>query len=296
MSPSVRPLGAHQHFFSVRGGIAGVHLRGRSNGRAQAFTILELLVGFAVLAVLVTLLTAAFSNFSQMASTSTRRMEVNKQPRAMFDRLGFDIGSAVNSGGIRMEFRKNETLPERGASKNDALILLTDAKSPDATGRMANVGYAVGPYRDRSRNIEVDTVMRYVQALRWSDDTTKIDVSNAKTDSPPISAQPIAPGILRFELSFAMQNGDILARPPTDSEALDEFYENLASVIVTVATLDEDSLQKLTASERASIVNRLNDVVDNQPILPVWQAVDFSGLPPVKQGLKFHQRYFRVKP
>jgi len=261
--------------------------------RSQAFTLIEVLVGFAVLAAVVTLLLSVFSNFSQITSTSNRRIETNKQPRAMFDRMAFDIGSAVSSGGVNIVFKKNEALPSGTSPKNDALILLTDAKNRDPQSRMAKIGYSVGPYQDQTRNMVVETVLRYVEPFGWGDDTSAIGITSSA------DAQPIAMGILRFELAFVNRDGKILAGPPpapADSDQMREFYENLSAIICTVATLDEDSLQKLTPTERDAIVNRLDDAVDNQAPLAVWQSIDFANLPlPARQGLRFHQRYFRLK-
>lgn len=255
--------------------------------------MVEMLVGFAVLSVLVAMLLAAFSNFSEVTSTSRKRVEVNKQPRIMFDRMAFDINSAVSSGGVRLGFRKNDALPGGTVSKDDVLVLLTDAKSSDPTGRLAKIGYGVGPYNDKASQTSRQTVLRYVEPFLWSDDTTKIDLSDSA------GAQPIAPGILRFELAFVDEDGGIRAAPPSgpaDSAAVRSFYDRLAAIICTVATLDEDTLRLLTQSQRDSIADRLNDPADGETPLTLWQSAEFSDLPrPVAKGLRFHQRYFRLK-
>lgn len=262
-------------------------------GATRAFSILEMLVGFAVLSVLVALLLAAFSNFSEVTSTSRKRVEVNKQPRIMFDRMAFDINSSVSSGGVRMGFRKNDALAGGTASKDDVLVLLTDAKSSDPAGRLAKIGYGVGPYDDKVSQTTRQTVLRYVEPFLWSDDTTEIELTNAA------SPQPIAPGILRFELAFVDEDGSIHAAPPNgpaNSDAVRAFYDGLAAIICTVATLDEDSLRLLSPADRETISNRLDDAVDGQAPMMLWQAAGFSDLPQaVSKGLRFHQRYFRLK-
>lgn len=276
---------------------SGLILSRGGHRSAGGFTLIELLVGFAVLALLVTVLAAAFSNFSQVAATSNRRMEINKQSQALFDRLGFDIASAVKSPGVRMQFLKNTTLPDRAASVNDALIMLTDAKSSDAGGRLANVGYGVDTRSSRSRDMEVETVHRYIQPQRWQDDTTVIDISEGKENAPAIDSQPIAPGILRLELSFVMKDGTIRANPPAPGAPEDvqqQFHDNLGSVIVTVATLDDDSLNRIGQSERDAIRGNLADAVDGESPLASWQNTSFNGMPVVQRGLRFHQRFFRV--
>lgn len=272
----------------------GYNLRRRAVGRfglqegsRRAFTIIELLVGFAILAVLVTLLLSVFSNFSQVTTSANRQMEVDKQSRTIFDRMAFDIGSAINSGNVRMIFKKNEFLPGGAASNNDAFVLLADAKSPSPDGRLAKVGYAVGPYTDPTvTDMTVQTVLRYVQPFGWDDDTTTIEITDNKY------AQPIAPGIIRFELSF-VKDGQIVATPPAGD--LTDFYEGLEAIICTVATVDENVLQKLTPSERTAMAGLLQDDPDGKP-LQRWQAVNLSAFPKAAvPSLRFHQRYFQLK-
>lgn len=264
-----------------------------SRKRPAAFTLIELLVGFAVLAVLVTLLLSAFSNFTDLTTNSKKRIDIGKFSQTMFDRMAFDINSAVSSGGVRMDFRKNAILPGGIASKNDALVMLTAAKTRDPLSRMAKIGFAVGPYQDQSRGGTIQSVLRYVEPFTWSDDTTTIDFTSSN------DAQPVAPGIIRFELAFVNSNGEIVAEPPATGATEEEermFHQNLASIVCTVATLNEDSLHKLTDVQRDEIANRLTDATNGQSPLALWQAVDFSDLPrPVQQGLQFHERYFLLK-
>lgn len=258
-----------------------------------AFTLIELLVGLAVLSLLVTVLLAVFSNFSQVTSNASKRIESNKQSRGIFDRLAFDFGSVVTSGGVQMEFLKNQPLPNGVASQNDSLVLLTDARTRDAGSRLAKIGYGVGPYETRSRNMTLDTVLRYTEPFGWADDTTSIEITNGA------DAQAIAPGILRFELAFVDKEGNITSAPPagaSTSEVVREFHKNLAAVICTVATLDEDSLQKISEADRDVIVTRLGDAVNGVAPLSLWQQVDFTDLPgAITRGIRFHQRYFRLQ-
>ncbi len=255
--------------------------------------MIEVLVGIAVLTVLTTLLATAFSSFTRVTSNSNQRIEVNKLTRAVFDRMAFDLGSAVTTGGVHPDFRKNQKLPTGSDSRNDAMVLLTNAKTGDPDGRLAKIGYGIGNYDDQSRDMSIRTLLRYTEPFGWDDDTTLIEVTNGA------AAQPIAPGVLRFELAFVDRNGDVLAGPPAgnaDSTAVREFYDNLESLICTVATLDPDSLQKLTDAQLTSIVNRLGDATDGDPPLANWQGEQFEDLPdPVAQGLRFHQKYFPIQ-
>src|SRR5690554_5608714 len=121
--------------------------------RAVGFTLIELLVAFAVLIVLVSILASVFSNFAQITSSSNRRLDSGRQVRAVFDRLGFDLNSAVKNGGVNIQFLKNQSASPTGqADVNDAIVMLADARSTDATSRLARIGYDVRDVQSQSRN------------------------------------------------------------------------------------------------------------------------------------------------
>lgn len=265
---------------------------GRSRG-VVAFSILELLVAMAVLALLTVLLATAFSNFAQVASSSSRRMETSQQARALFDRMAFDIGSAVKSGATGIAFWEDETISGESDSDNDVLVLLTDAKTSDPGGRMAVVGYEVGNFEDKSLDMDTRTVLRHVEPFAWEDDTTTMAITDAA------DAQPIAPGIIRFELAYLTANGTILGSPPpadADAETLRAFREDLTAVICAIATVDEDTLRRVTPEQLEDVALSLGNPDDGESPMSVWQEVDMSDLPPpVVQGLRFHERFFPVK-
>jgi hypothetical protein len=205
----------------------------------------------------------------------------------------------VTTGGGRIEILKNQSLPDGGTSSagNDALVLLTDAKNNEPDSRMSNIGYGVAPLTDKSRqDMVTDTVWRYVQAFRWDEDTANIKISSSKPNAPEIFSQPMAPAILRFELAFVNKDGVVRAAPPSSEDDLRTFHEELASIVCAVATIDAETLQRLSQAERDGIAAKLGNAVDDKSPLEVWQEVDLNELPPlVAKSLRFHQRYFRVK-
>lgn len=258
--------------------------RVRTNGR-EAFSIIEMLVATTVLALLTVLLATAFSNFAQMASTSSSRMETSKQARTLFDRMAFDLGAAVRSGTAKIVFIEDGALAGATASNNDALLVLTDAKTSDRFGRLAVVGYEVGTYPDQTLGQDVETVLRHVEPFDWWDDTTTISIAGGDD----AFSQPIAPGILRLELAYLMADGEILGEPPGTLAGLD-------AIICAIAILDEDTTRRITPGQRAQIAGMLGNAETNQTPMAVWQNTDLSALPtPVIQGLRFHERIFRLR-
>lgn len=252
------------------------------------FTLIEVLVGMAVLGLVVVLLSQAASHFSRATISSTQRLESGRQVRALFDRMDFDLRSAINRAGTRIDFRKNESSTGAPSSRNDSMVFLTQARSSDPGARLAVVGYEVGEHEMAAHDTVTDTVLRHVDAFSWSDDATRPELSSAT------QAQAVAPGILRFELSFVDADGNHIASPPAGGGAAEEaFFENIREIVCTVATVDENTLQILSRAQLQAVRDRLPDAVNGESPLANWQALDLSTLPsPVNRSIRFHQRIF----
>lgn len=254
--------------------------------RAAGFTLIELLVAFAVLIVLVSILASVFSNFAQITSSSNRRLDSGRQVRAVFDRLGFDLNSAVKNGGVNIQFLKNQSASPTGqADVNDAIVMLADARSTDATSRLARIGYDVRDVQSQSRNTMQPSLMRHVEPFMWDDDVVK-DI--ALTSSA--TTQTLAPGILRFELAFLREDGEIVAAPPP--------ADQIKAVICAVATLDEESMGRVQQSDIDALIGALPDAVDGNPPLAQWdiQGSALQNVPQsIAENVRFYQRYFYLK-
>lgn len=256
----------------------------------SAFSVLELLVAVAVLAVLVIMLTGAFSVFSHFATTTDRRMETDKQARTAFDRLATDLESAVNKRGVTVEFFKNQGLGGASAGLNDAILMLANVRSQSPDSRLAVVGYGVDAYQNEGEDFTHEVLQRFITPFLWDDDTKNISLSGN------IEAQPMAEGILRLELAFVNDAGQIVVDIPENAEEQKAFINSLKSVICAIVILDEQSLRKLDDSQRQSLVGRFRDAVAGKTPLEDWQNVSLEGFPqPVLENIRFHQRYFRLK-
>ncbi len=254
-----------------------------------AFTVVELLVSCAILAMLVLALSSAFSGFANVASSSTKRMETRKDASSVFDRLTFDLASAVNTPGVTYDFIKNGGALGPTNTVNDAIAFLADAPSTNAAARLSVVGYDVRNSTNSARRTSHPTLTRHVQPFLWTDDISRIALEEVKTEQ-----QPITPGVFRMELAFLTTSGDLKAEMPTTNGVGDS--SQVKAVICAVASLDEDTLDKLSDSEKRTLQNALPDAIDGQTPLSRWQVDSVGGLPPpVIQNIHFRQRYYYLK-
>lgn len=249
--------------------------------RRDGFTMVELLVSFAVLILLSMLLLGSLSSFTTVTSTSGQRIETDSLARAVYDQMDFDLNAAVPTGQVPLTFRKNTAATGGGSAPNDSMLFLCRARSTDADSRMAVVGYDIG---SDPLSSDTSTVLRHTSPFAWTDDTSTIALHSV-ADTQPL------PGVIRMELGFLIddKDGTILADPPADTTTI-------KAVICALATLDAASLGRLSAAEKQSLVSSLTDAADNAPPVSRWSLSDLPDLPSyVRQNIRFHQRYFYLK-
>lgn len=250
-------------------------------GARDAFTMIELLVSCAVLALVVTVLASTFSQFVGLTSNSGRRLESYNQMRSVFDRISFDLASCIRNGAVVMEFRKNQQAANGADTRNDSMSFLTDARTSGASSRFARVTYEVFSDENTATARKLFSLYRGVNPFLWTDNTR--DMKIAGTDW-----QPLGRGVFRMELSFLKTDGTLVANPPPQDE--------IAAVICSTASLDESSLGKLSEGQIEELISLLPDAEDG--VLPVsnWTAGKVSSLPPfVTQNVRFAQRQFFLK-
>src|ERR1700726_4464179 len=89
--PVQQPLMHRELRRSLRPSTATSHVAKTS----KAFTIAELLVSVAVLAVLVLLVSRLFSSAASVATLGNKRMDMDAQLRPLFDRMAIDFAAIV---------------------------------------------------------------------------------------------------------------------------------------------------------------------------------------------------------
>lgn len=246
------------------------------------FTLIEILVASAVLALLVALLASTFSHFAEVTSTSGKRLETSNQIRTIFDRMAFDLRSSIRNAGLSISFLKNKQATGGTATVNDAICFLVDARTTSPQSRFARVGYEVSDETFSPEGTPPTSLMRCVEPFYWTDNAANTALtSNA-------DRQIFGRGVFRFELSFIRTDGGIVADPPANSS-------EISAVVCTTASLDESTFAKLTTGQRAQLANALPDSVNGSLPLAVWARTSFSGLPlPVTQHVRFNQRVFKL--
>lgn len=271
-----------------------------------AFSLIELLVAFAVLAVLGALVIGISEVAGKITSQSNQRMDVDAQARQALDRLSADIS--------RMVIRRDLPVRLEKRNGNDALVFVSDAQGYTSGRGISKVGY----------RIENNSLLRGVESTAWEAEAggpqplefLPLASAAAKNDHLSINAENfdvVADNVFRLEIAFLMQDGSIretltgtgLGIPGANGEFV---ASNLArtegapenstvrAIIVGIALLDEKNLLLLEESQRNLLASYFPDASPGDAdFSSLWANSMISAqvdLPPqIAGGIRHYQRY-----
>jgi prepilin-type N-terminal cleavage/methylation domain-containing protein len=222
--------------------------------RQNAFTLIELMVSMAVLAVLVVLVAQLMNGATQVTVGSGQRVDADSQARTVFDRMSEDFAHMVIRPDVDFVFKKQ--------SGNDEAYFFSDAPALAPGSGMAQPRALVG-YR-----IKDDKLERLGQGLAWTDMVhltfpagETVALADSTLEGSPLGSvigssddayHVLADGVFRLEFSFLLkpaagQAGHINPSPFVNSPAgtinnTDKSkggLSNVQAVIVTLGIIDE---------------------------------------------------------
>lgn len=250
--------------------------QGLSGTNSRGFTMLELLVAMAVLALLMLLVIQIVGLSSSAVSGSSKKMDSVAAGRFVLDRLGADLAARLRREDAGSSFAK--------ANGSDALVFFSEVGGYAGPRQLAAVGYRMKELPDRQMQLE-----RGVTGGNWDDGFSV---------TPPVIEEAdysiLADSVLRMEFCFLTTKGELVSSMPAD-------FSTVAAVVVAVATLDSASRQMLNLGDIAALASELPDSDDEEEPLATWEKARSdpqfgAGLPArAVQGLRFYQRTFYVR-
>lgn len=294
------------------------------NARTSGFTLLEILVSVAVLALLIALIAQMTSGQMNTTSLSNKRLDADSQARVVFDRMAGDFAGMLNRPDADFYLLKD--------SGSDSLYFFSDAPAFSSGAPADRNPVSLIGYRLTSTN----GLERLSKGLNWSN-VPFLTYTNAPvtTEMQPISESTIASafkdefgqstnatrigeGVFRFEVGFLLKPYETNAayfsdqpynkRMPSASPAGPGHksingigLSDVQAIVVTLAILDDQSRKVLGIPPTASLEGmaaKLPDMAGESPVAPTWQAVltndiNVLGVPP-KAGsqVRIYQRMF----
>jgi len=250
-----RRLGSQRHIPAPVSGMANGR-NARSSVCRKAFTLLELLVSVAVLAMLLVLILQLFNSAASVTGMGNKHMDADAQARALLDRLAIDFGSMVKRPDVDY-YLKGRPSDNHQKSASDQIAFYSEVPgfSSGSPSPVSLVAYRL--------NSSTHRIERLGKGLKWNGASTTdtpvvflpIPIASplpsplpspmpvpAPTPAWPQAAnsdadtdyEPCGPQVFRFEYYYILKGQDssapsILSDTPWDTRAPLSHNEGTAS-------------------------------------------------------------------
>lgn len=280
---------------------------------SKAFTIAELLISVAVLAVLVLLVSRLFSSAASVTTLGNKRMDMDAQLRPLFDRMAVDFAAIVKRPDVDYFLKSSAN----GQSGNDQMAFYCSVPgyypSSGSPSPISVVAYRISSTTGSSTFNKLE---RMAKGLTWTGvsatDTPVVFLPltinsawPAATDSTTdADYELIAPYVFRFEYYYLLKNGN-LSTDPWDTLAGHTSVagmQDVAAISVAVAAIDSKSRVLISDAQLTNLSGQLTDFVASMKpgeLRSDWQQkLDaVTNMPrPAVSAIRIYNRYFYLFP
>lgn len=245
--------------------------------RVAAFTLIELMVSTAVVALMMILFSQVIMQTSGSMRLAHQRIDTASMCRVALDRIGLDLSRIVPGNESPLIVVKGD------ATTSDSVVMIGNVRTQDrglVAGdlRLGVVAYCIRTVDNLAQGIgDAQILSRGNGTITWAGTNTKqigsdtlkalqmavVDVSGASQQM--VSFQPLGEGIFRSSISFLLSDGSLTSTPPRDKNFLtisngnanvyplarcaaasdDATQRYVRALIVAVVALDERTLKNL---------------------------------------------------
>jgi len=297
------------------------------------FSLIELLVATAVMAMLLVMTLQVLSQTNAAIRSSDRQMGTASEVRGALDRFETDFSTAMLTGGATAL-----VLDSNSDNSYIRFICLSRARDDGTMNqpRGAIIGYGVNDIKETigGRQVQYGTLIRGDGRARFSlANSTLAQVFQKLSQSPPPSDfmtwEPLGSGLVRFHISYLLDDGSIVQIPPAYSmlspqDNLPVSFLNglplnpgwmavafspsnapasgplqgryVKALIVAVAGLSAEVVALAEdAGKLSEVTSLLKSPTGNETALQVWET-NFNDMTfaPLRQGIRFYQRTIAV--
>lgn len=236
----------------------------------RGFTLAEMLVTIAIMAVLVLFLARVFSSATSIVTSGNKRLDADAQSRPLLDRMAIDFAKLVK----RPELDYFVKSPGNMQTGNDQIAFFSEVPgyypSTGSQSPISLVGYRIN---STSGSATYNKMERLSKGLLWNGVSTSetpivflpLTISANWPSATNASSDPdyelVGPQVFRFEYYYILQNGS-LSNIPWDTGAGHTSIngmQDVAAIAAAVAVIDPKSKVLLSDSQIAAIISRLPD-------------------------------------
>ncbi len=222
----------------------------RSHGLEKGFSLLEILVAIAVLAILVALFFQVFTGTQSALSINTSRIDALKRSQFFFGRLETDFQNRTRRADLPEGIAGFGVVKQTG---NDSLRIVSRVEGYNGTRRLAVLQYRTAPASEG--------LQRGAYGANWTGTRPAPFLPQpAPTPADPAEYELLDAGIFRCEFQYIDASGAYQDAFPPDAVAL----------VVTVVIAENPELNRIR--------DRLGDLSakfrdsNGQRLLPLWKS------------------------
>ena len=275
----------------------------------QAFTIVELIVAFAVLTLVIIFVTRLFNTATAITTIGNKRMDADAQARQLLDRMAIDFWQMVKRSDIDYYLKS----PGNAQTGNDQIAFFTQVTGYyPSTGSQSPISLV--SYRVNSINTAAafNKLERMGKGLVWNG----VSPSNVPIVFLPLTintnwpsatnavAEPdyevLGPQVFRLEYFYLLKNGNVSDTPWETSAGHTSVsgMQDVAAIAASIAVIDPKSKILLSAAQISTLAGEMNDFVPSMrpgELLTQWQSVldGTTGMPRASiSTIRLYERLF----
>ena len=278
----------------------------------HGFTLVELMVTTAILALLVLFVTSLFNSAATITTLGNQRMDADAQGRQLLDRMAIDFAQMVKRDDLDF-FAKGTVAPNSvgGTMNGNDQIAFYSAvpgfyPAAGSQSPISLIGYRINAVAGTTAFNKME---RLGMGLVWNGVSTDTPVvflpltisvnwpaATTTTTSDPTHYELIGPQVFRFEYCYLRTNGTRTVLPPAS-------VSGIAAIVVDVAMIDPKSKVLLTEAQITTLSGQLTNYTAGMPpglLLSLWQNnldANPSSLPrPALSAIRLYERQFYLSP
>lgn len=248
-------------------------------GKIEAFSLIEILVASAVLAILLLVVAGLMNNTVDLTKISNRRSYADGEARQALDRFSTDLHTAILRSDLPQRIIK-----EQG---NDSLTFYAQRDGYEGDRGVSRISYGV----------LTNMLVRGSDGTSWESNAVAFGGTNLSAVSD-MESEMMASGIFRLEIAFLMRDGKIKESVTNLVSSIPS--QDVKAIVVGVIALDPEVRKKMTGS-MDDLGAHFRDAVDGDPannidIANRWNedlaTVDPAQYPAAVRGaIRIYQRY-----
>ncbi len=267
--------------------------------QGDAFTLVELLISFGVLALLILLVAQLMNSATAITRTGNKHIDTDTEARVVFDRMAADFGKMLKRRDIDYWLKQTGPRyypghsyghsngqghrPGSGQQGSDQIAFFSQVPGYyPSTGSQSPLSLVA--YRVNTTTYQLERMAKGLlwNAVPYSGNPTKavypkpmvflpLTISTmwpsatdytTDTNTPP-AYETIGPNTFRFEYYYLMKDGSITDNPwktgLTPPHTLADFPTDVEAFAVTIAVIDSASRSLLSNQNIIDLVSNMND-------------------------------------